>query len=71
MGAILDVPPSRSVYEKNCITEVENVVYGRDNRKPIHDAIHFTTDSAVRLHNWCANIGLTVQNGKLCVVYNG
>lgn len=35
-----------SAYHKNCIAEVRQSVYGRDNRKPIADAINALNDAA-------------------------
>ena len=67
--AVLEVPHRRSQYEKNCINETERSVLGRDNRRPIHDAINYTVGMTVKMHAWCEGIGLCVQNGMLSVIY--
>lgn len=69
--AMLAVPRRWSQYECNCVDEVETSVYGRDNRQPIHDAIGYTSGMAQVINEWCTGIGLCVEDGKLCVIYNG
>ena len=59
-----------SVYLKNCVEEVAQNVYGRDNRKPIHDVIQYLLDGSVDINTLIDELGLVVQNGKLCVVYD-
>lgn len=69
--AMLTVPTTFSAYVKNCIPETERSVYGRDNRQPIHDAINYASGMAQVINEWCIGIGLCVQDGKLCVIYDG
>jgi len=66
----LQLTRSWSVYEENCIKETETSVYGRDNRRPIHDAILYCAEAATSFSSWCEDIGLCEQNGKLCVRYD-
>lgn len=66
----LQLPRHWSVYEENCIKETETSVYGRDNRKPIHDALRYCAVAASSFSSWCEDIGLCAENGKLCVVYD-
>lgn len=39
---------TRTVYFDNCIREIRQSVYGRNNRKPIADAIERVNDSGQR-----------------------
>lgn len=69
--AMTAVPERMSEYVDNCIDETAKDVYGRDNRRPIHDAINYGVGMTQTMNTWCLDIGLCVQNGKLCVIYNG
>ena len=64
------VPERMSEYVDNCIDEVEYDVYGRDNRRPIHDAIHYITGMNLTMNQWCMDLGLCVNDGLLSVIYN-
>lgn len=61
-------PPS--VYIRSCVEQIAKDVYGRDNRRSIHDVLEFFAKQAVILNIWANDIGLTVMNRKLCAVYN-
>ena len=61
-----------SAYIQNCIPEIEQAVFGRDVRRPIHDVIlNLCQLHTSKVSPWINDIGLTVQDGKLCVVYQG
>lgn len=61
--------PGNPGYVLSCIREVENAYYGRQVRRPIHDAIIGIANTAHLINAWVEGIGLVVQNGKLCIVY--
>lgn len=59
-----------NAYIRSCPDGVRNGTYGRDVRRPIHDAIQGITGATNQIANWCMDIGLCVENGKLCAIYN-
>lgn len=67
----LRIPSLMSEYVDNCIDETSFDTYGRDNRRPIHDAINYSVGMTQVMHIWCEAIGLCVEDGKLCVIYGG
>lgn len=72
MDDIMPYPESSmSAYISGCIDETAISDYGRRARIPIHDALHFATYGVLNLHIWCEALGLVVENGKLCAVYEG
>ena len=58
-----------SAYVLNCIDEVERSVLGRDNRVPIHDALNGLDQAVITSMGWKEDLGLVVENGKLCVTF--
>lgn len=67
---MLEIPRARSAYRKDCVDGTDQSVYGRESRVPIHDAIYFVVHMTNVANLWSEGIGLCVENGKLCVIYN-
>lgn len=68
--AVLEIPKKRSVYRRDCIDGTEQSTYGRDSRVPIHDAVNYVVGMTLTMNIWAEAIGLCVENGKLCAIYN-
>lgn len=68
--AVTTIPKRMSAYTVGCVLETAEDVYGRDNRRPIHDAIRYITDMTLTMNKWCSDLGLCIQDEKLCVIYN-
>lgn len=68
--AVLEIPKKRSVYRRDCIDGTEQSIYGRDSRVPIHDAVNYVVGMTLTMNIWAEAIGLCVENGKLCAIYN-
>ena len=67
---MLEIPRAKSAYRKDCVDGTDQSIYGRDSRVPIHDAIQYITEMTKIMGVWSNEIGLCVENGKLCVIYN-
>lgn len=68
--AMTKIPKKMSEYVDSCVAETAEDVYGRDNRRPIHDAIYYIVSMTLTMTTWCNDLGLCVVDGKLCAVFD-